>query len=356
MHPTPFILCVDSHIENNNSFYGRFQIGPLPVGHGLTVGNALRRILLSEIPTLGITAAKIQLGNGVSVPHEYSSLPGLRESTLDLLLNLREVTFQYKGLETSSSGEMIENFSQEPILGFLHVSGPKIIYAKDFKFSKPLILVDPDKYIATLNEECALSLQIIVNTGKNGKPFFDFHSNEAGFFLLNPTFNPIYKINYKVEPSNIIDNTEQIQFELHTNGTILPVEALKIGIFKIQNLFNSLILNPFLLIKESPKNNVSRISNNSATFPLNDKELDLGKNDHSLLPIELSSSFKKRLCTLDLANFNLQFSTYIELKKWKINTLGDLLFFNLETLKNVISKEEMENIHLLISKLGFKNE
>lgn len=142
-HPQDFFLnCKDCVLENPRSFYGCFSLGPFQNSQSLTVANALRRTLLSELRGIAITHVEI---NGVV--HEYSTLPGLRESILDMLLNFKQIVLK-----------KVSPFSK-PLYGYLNVRGPGIIRASDFKLPPLVQCVDPDQYIATLNENGQLTLK-----------------------------------------------------------------------------------------------------------------------------------------------------------------------------------------------------
>jgi len=333
MSQIPFILCIDSRVENPTSLYARFQIGPIPEGHGLTIGNVLRRVLLSDLKTLSIVAAKIQLGNGTLVPHEYSSLPGVRESTLDLLLNLRQIVLQSD-----------QDF-EEPILGFLNVVGPTIIRAKDIKFSENISLVDPEQYIGTINEEGSLSIQLIAGYGKKGKSFFKIDPSELGLFLLNAPFNPVHQVNYKIESSYNDTNSEQLILEVKTNGSVHPTQALKLSLKKTQTLFNSLIFNPLQNFQEN------ELSNETTQFDAQTEYQNfLGRN------ITFTASLKKRLCSLDLANFNLDLQTFAFLKTQNIHTIGDLIFVDLNSFQNTLPQQAILDIKKILDQFGFQDQ
>ena len=175
------LSCIESRVEKNRSFYGRFQLGPFDLGQGLTVATALRRTLLSELTGLAITAVAIQ---GAS--HEYSTLCGVRESVLDILLNLKQIVFSVvdpefendsfpesdKGSQPSFVFESKENLINKQILpesqiGFLKVCGPGIVKARDIKLSPSIHCVDPDQYIATLASNGILEIRFIISNGKN---------------------------------------------------------------------------------------------------------------------------------------------------------------------------------------------
>ena len=159
------LSCIESRVENNRSFYGRFQLGPFDLGQGLTVATALRRTLLSELTGLAITAVAIR---GAS--HEYSTLCGVRESVLDILLNLKQIVFSLvdSELETDSFYNLSNKQSlAESQIGFLKVYGPGIVKASDIKLPSAIQCVDPDQYIATLASNGTLEIRFIISEGKN---------------------------------------------------------------------------------------------------------------------------------------------------------------------------------------------
>ena len=143
------IRCDESHLEKNNTLYGKFTLGPFLPGQGTTFGNALRRSLLSELSGLSITAFEI-----LGVMQEFATLPGLRESVLDLSLNLKQVVLT--GLLPRSI----------PPIGFINVRGPSIIYASDLKLPPGVYCTSPEQYIATLASNGVLNLKFLVSVGK----------------------------------------------------------------------------------------------------------------------------------------------------------------------------------------------
>ena len=143
------IRCDESHLENNHTLYGKFTLGPFLPGQGTTFGNALRRSLLSELPGLAITAFEI-----LGVRQEFSTLPGLRESILDLSLNLKQVVLT--GVLPRST----------PPIGFLKVRGPAQIHAVDLQLPPGICCTFNDQYIATLADNGILSFKFIVSVGK----------------------------------------------------------------------------------------------------------------------------------------------------------------------------------------------
>ena len=147
----PLLLsCIESRVENSRNFYGRFQLGPFISGQALTIANSLRRSLLSEISGLAITAVVIE-----GVAHEYSTVAGVRESVLDILLNVKQIV-------------LTSNFQfQEPQIALLEVQGPAIVRASDIKLPVSVQSVDPEQYIATLLYDGVLQMKFIICRGKN---------------------------------------------------------------------------------------------------------------------------------------------------------------------------------------------
>jgi DNA-directed RNA polymerase alpha subunit len=153
---TPFFIsCKESRIEHNRSFYGSFSLGPFEGGQSLTIANALRRTLLSSLKGLAIISIQIE-----GVLHEYSSLPGVKDSVLDILLNLKEIQFNSK-LPTRNLGPL------GPQIGYLRARGPGIIRASDLKLPPFIKLVDPEQYIATLAEDGFINMKFVISEGQN---------------------------------------------------------------------------------------------------------------------------------------------------------------------------------------------
>nr|QJE70507.1 alpha subunit of RNA polymerase [Chaetophoropsis pisiformis] len=181
------VSCRESIMETKKSFYGKFYIGPLSVGQGLTLANALRRTLLSELVGLAITSVAIE-----GVTHEYSTLNGVRESVLDILLNLKQIVLKSK------------QSLKRPQTAYLYCQGPGTIRAGDLILPATIQCVDPEQYIATLSSDSFLKIKLIIRQGKNylvqtpnsvaiKEPTSIFRNN---FNLKAKTLTPFFK--YKV--------------------------------------------------------------------------------------------------------------------------------------------------------------
>jgi DNA-directed RNA polymerase alpha subunit len=145
-----FISCKESRIESRRSFYSSFFLGPFDPSESLTVANALRRTLLSELPGIAIISVEIE---GAS--HEYSNISGVRDSVLDILLNIKEIVLK----------KLSKNM--RPQVGYLRVRGPGIVRASDLRLPPLIQCVDPEQYIATLSEDGFLNMKFIIDEGKN---------------------------------------------------------------------------------------------------------------------------------------------------------------------------------------------
>eukprot|EP00882_Tetradesmus_deserticola_P000249 GHRQ01000276.1.p1 GENE.GHRQ01000276.1~~GHRQ01000276.1.p1 ORF type:complete len:462 (-),score=101.87 GHRQ01000276.1:147-1532(-) len=167
-----FLSCKECILENPKNFYGSFSLGPFKNSQSLTVANALRRTLLAEISGVAITHLEIE-----GVTHEYSTLIGVRESVLDLLLN-------FKGVVVKTTSPVTK-----PLFGYLQVRGPGIVRAVDLKFPPMIQCVDPDQYIATLNENGKLLLKFQISDFKNSQQNLNLEASKT--FLNIPNFGKV---------------------------------------------------------------------------------------------------------------------------------------------------------------------
>lgn len=197
------LSCVDSKVEHATKFYAQFELGPFAPGQALTVANALRRSLLSQLSGSAITLVEIQ---GAS--NEYEVLNGVRESILDILLNLKQVVL------TSD----FEVFS--PQVGFLNVKGPGVIRAGDLKLPAFLYTIDPNQYITTLSAKGRLNMKFLVCCGKN---YITYNLNDAqyleGVGLLKQA-KPLVNLNFS-RKTNINIQTDSLRFLTKKKRSIL---------------------------------------------------------------------------------------------------------------------------------------
>lgn len=199
-------------VRERRDNYAKFVIEPLERGFGITLGNALRRILLSSIPGAAVTYMKID-----GVLHEFSTIPGIVEDTIALMLNL-------KGLPVKLS-------TDEPKVLTLNVTGPKDVTASDFGPDADVEILDPEYHIATLSAKTAkLSMEIGIEKGR-GYVTADRQRNVEhmiGLIPLDSIFSPIRKVNFTVDDTRVGQNVDfdRLTIEIETNGSVTPDEAL----------------------------------------------------------------------------------------------------------------------------------
>ena len=188
-----------------------FEIGELYPSYGVTIGNALRRVLLSSLGGAAVTQVKIK-----NISHEFSTIPGVLEDVINIILNLKKLRFKI--------------FSDEPQKAVLNIKGEKEVKGSDFKVSSQLELVSKDVHIATLTSKTAnLEIEVKIEKGV-GYQLKDMGDKdvEVGVILMDAIFTPIQKVSFKSENMRVGDRTDfdKLFLEIETDGTISPVEAL----------------------------------------------------------------------------------------------------------------------------------
>jgi DNA-directed RNA polymerase subunit alpha len=255
------IFCITSRVESNRSYYAQFQLGPFEFGQGITVANSLRRSLLSELTGLAITEVEIP-----GIKHEYSTLTGLRESVLELLLNLRQIVF------------CSEFYLKQPKFGYIVFTGPGIIRAKDMQLPCYIKTVDPEQYIATVTYDAMFCVKFLIcqgkqkhskapsrltwpnrevenllvlnssnklkkkkstrkqNKNKSALQMLDIKQNHT--LPLDAVFMPVTKVNYLIEIDDKFQPfTDRVILELWTNGSIHPRQAIHQAAHNLVKLF-----------------------------------------------------------------------------------------------------------------------
>lgn len=212
---------IKSSVEESGHLIGHFLITNLMPGQGLTIGNALRRVLLSNLEGTTITAIKIP---GIS--HEFSTIDGIREDILEIFLNLKQVV-----LKTNDKNQ---------IFGKICATGPGIITANSLVFDSSVEIVNPNQYIATLSLDQSIDFEIIIESGTGY--IFNDERNELppGFLAIDAVFMPILNVNYQVNHDYIKYNetSESLTLEIKTNGSITPEVALAKAANKLVIWFN----------------------------------------------------------------------------------------------------------------------
>lgn len=197
--------------ERSGATYGVFTAQPFERGWGLTLGNALRRILLSSIEGSGITAVRF-----AGVDHEYDSIPGVMEDVTDFILNLKRVPLRLQGVDS--------------VTATLRVAKPGVLKAGAIKGGSELEIVDPEVYLATLSEEGSVDAELVIQRGRGYAPADDHSTSDlgVGFIYLDAAFSPVRKANFRIEPARVGQATdyEKLVLEVWTNGAVTPAAAV----------------------------------------------------------------------------------------------------------------------------------
>lgn len=200
-------------VVKEEEFSGVYEIDGLYPGYGHTLGNSLRRIILSSLSGAAITSVKI---DGVS--HEFSTIEGIREDVITILLNLKKVRLSLS--------------SDEPVLLTLSVKGPKTVTAADIQVPGQATILNPDQHIAEITKKgVMLSIEMTVEKGLGyvSREVLRQDKVEVGNIALDATFTPIRRVNYEVENMRVGDRTDfnRLRILIETDGTVLPREALE---------------------------------------------------------------------------------------------------------------------------------
>lgn len=407
-----FLSCSDCVLENPRSFYGNFALGPFKNSQSLTVANALRRTLLAEIT--GIVISHIEIDG---VCHEYSTIDGVRESILDILLNFKQIV-----LKTSSP-------LSKPLYGYLKVRGSGIIRASDLKLPPMVQCVDPDQYIATLNENGQISLKLKIVDFQNALKTQNFLQNFSqihGDFVpgidvfeknfspnkqkkmisnqplkqktiqndhdlkkrtkalwVDPILNPIFKVNYVIETIEPVQGCLQhnipnqvVRIELWTNGSIHPRKAFYEALSYLKNMFLKLEYMRFVnfentkVLLNSEKTTSKVLKNFESDFQFYSVS-EMKKNQQQFSKkmlfqnqmekfqkdylIELNTQISKS-SYLSLQSLNFPFRILNCLEKHNFLTVNDLLQYSSTELKDFCGLSDFSRkfIQKKLNTVGFR--
>jgi len=290
---------VDYQIGEDRSQTGVFVIGPLDRGQATTLGNALRRVLMSGLEGTAVTAVRIS-----GVNHEYATVPGVREDVLDILLNCKELILNSRSRDTE--------------IGRLVVTGPSEVKASDLQFSSQVSVVDSQRPIATVADGHSLELEVHVERGVGYRPVERGSEDLAALDMLqiDAVFMPVRRVNYTVDETAVGEGgsaRERLRLEIHTNGSMTPDDAMAQAANQLITLFQPLAT---LSMVEEPG-------------------LEPEPSAESQIPLE---------------ELNLSVRAYNCLKRAQVNSVSDLMGFSYEDLleiKNFGSKSADEVIEAL---------
>jgi DNA-directed RNA polymerase subunit alpha len=210
LHPIQLPELKSAHEEGNKA---TFAIEPLHNGYGMTLGNSLRRVILSSLGGAAVTAVKID-----SVAHEFSTIDGVKEDVVEIILNLKKLRFRV--------------FSDEPQFLVLTKSGKGVVKASDIKTTSDVEIVNSDQIIATLdNEKVKLGMEIKVEKGRGYVPVESREAEklEVGMIAVDALYSPVQRVRYNVENTRVgqMTDLDRLVMEIETDGTITPGEAIR---------------------------------------------------------------------------------------------------------------------------------
>ena len=300
----PKIECVE--ISGGND-YGKFVIEPLERGFGTTLGNSLRRILLSSLPGVAVSSIRID-----GVLHEFSTIPGVKEDVTEIILNLK--------------GLCAKLYTDMPKVVTISQQGPKVVRAGDIVCDEELEIINPEMVIATLNEDAHLNMEITLNKGRG---YSSAERNKApnmpiGVLPVDSIFTPIRKVNYTVENTRVgqVTDYDKLTLEVWTNGSIKPDEATSMA---------AKILSEHLMLFINLTENVVPVDFN-----------------------EPEDNKMEKVQEMTIEDLDLSVRAYNCLKRANINTVAELIQRNEEDMMKVrnLGKKSLEEVEQKLAALG----
>ena len=207
----PRITCFDSAEDPS---YGKYVVEPLERGYGMTLGNSLRRIMISSLPGYAATSVKI-----AGVQHEFSTIPGVTEDVTEIVLNVKRL--------------LVKLHCQEVKTVYIDAVGPGVVTAGDIKADSEVELLNPELHICTLGEGATFNMEITLSQGRG---YVDANGNKTaqtsiGVIPVDSIYSPVSKVNYSVEPTRVGDKTDfdKLTLEVWTDSTISAKDAVSLG-------------------------------------------------------------------------------------------------------------------------------
>ncbi len=290
--------------------YGRFVVEPLERGYGTTLGNSLRRVLLSSLPGYAITSVKID-----GVLHEFTTIPGVKEDVTEIVLNLKNVILKIHG--------------DGPKTIYIDANGDDEITAGSIKTDSEVEILNPELHIATLNSDAHVSMEL---TCDKGRGYVSAERNKQmmqpiiGVIAIDSIYTPVLKVNYTVENTRVgqITDYDKHTLEVWTNGTINAMEAVSLG---------AKILNEHL-------NLFGDLSGEAY-----DTEVMVVKNDNG----------KEKVLEMTIEELDLSVRSFNCLKRAQINTVEDLINRTEEDMMKVrnLGRKSLDEVVAKLNSLGF---
>jgi DNA-directed RNA polymerase subunit alpha len=244
------LTCIETFIDNEQNNFGSCIIEPLEIGQGITLGNALRRTLLSDLTGYSITGVRIN-----NLKHEFATIEGVREDVLEILLNLKDIIFK----SSFKFDKQISELNSVQLKGFLNTKGPIIITAGMLNLPKGVFkIINPNQYICTITDSSDFYLEVDIERGKGYRLVDEIRKkaknekvidSKPSTLLVDAIFMPIKKVNYKIKlihdsKGNI---KESLEIQILTNGSITPKRSIQEALKILMNLLYPLFISPNFL-------------------------------------------------------------------------------------------------------------
>lgn len=301
----PKVECIES---NEDGTYGKFVVEPLERGYGITLGNALRRILLSSLPGVAATSVKID-----GVLHEFSTVTGVKEDVTELILNIKSLALRMNG--------------EGPKTVYIDVKGPGEVTGADIRTDGDVEVVNKDLHIATLDEDARLYMEIVVNRGRG---YVSQTKNKTEDLPINTIaidsiYTPVKRVNFNVENTRVgqITDYDKLTIEVWTNGTIKIEEAM--------SLSAKILIEHFKLF-----------------MTLTDGE------DVGTIMKEKEEDKKEKVLEMTIEELDLSVRSYNCLKRAGINTVQELAQRSMDDMMKVrnLGKKSLEEVERKLKELG----
>ncbi len=294
--------------------YGKFVVEPLERGYGTTLGNSLRRIMLSSLPGVAVSQIKID-----GVLHEFSSIPGVKEDVTEIVMNIKNLA-----IKNNAS-------SLEPKTAFIDFEGEGIVRASDIQVDQDIEILNPDLQIATLNGggDCKLYMELTITQGR-GYVGADKNKTEdlpIGVIAVDSIYTPVERVNMTVENTRVgqITDFDKLTLDVFTNGTLAPDEAVSLA--------------------------AKVLSEHLSLF------IDLSENAKTAeVMIEKSSDDKKTVLEMNIDELELSVRSYNCLKRAGINTVEELCNKTSEDMMKVrnLGRKSLEEVLSKLKELGLQ--
>ena len=311
----PNITTVNLSDDGRN---GKFIVEPLERGYGVTLGNSLRRVLLSSLPGVAVTSIKID-----GVLHEISTITGVKEDVCEIVLNVKGITAKLHG--------------DSPKMAVIDMTGPCVVTAGDINQDADLEILNPDHHIATLGENVRFYMELTIDHGrgyvsqeKNKQLYTQANQGASapiGTIFTDSIYTPVYNVNYTVENTRVGSNTDydKLTLEVLTNGTISAKEAISLGA-KILNEH----LNLFVDLSDEAKN--------------------------AEIMVEREETIKEKVLEMTIEELDMSVRSFNCLKRAGIDTVEDLTNRTEEDMIKVrnLGKKSLEEVILKLHSLGLE--